>query len=498
MKKLLYIFAALVAVAAIASCNKENPQPSVKKLTVVSSDLNFNSSGGSGTIVVEADGAVSASSEKPWATTSVSGNTITVNVGPWDKLESRSSKITVTCGNESADVVLLQRGTTLELDGLSIVDPVYLNGSSETYSFSYSSPSQLSAEAVNSWIGVQVSGDQIVITPETNPDKAVRRGSVRLTYGSVTVTIPIAQYPIFENTADWRLSFVEKKEEGEKVNTYFKNTVAADHGKYFLYYTTPGRLNNSGLSESDFVRDVLVDETAAIVWEKVASDNNRYSFGSYLSSETSTVFYTGVDDGEYLVWAVGFDTLGEPTGWYSVASVQVGEVSPYEKWLGEWTVPCAGRTDVWTVEPNVVDESYKVWGFGGFDKDYSAAGAFVAIASFDAETQEMVFKVYENTAVSWTDASRGAMNALLSGNYTNVAGSTYYTSSIGTVICRAKLGDDGSTATLTGGTVTSGGAPATFHNIRWYGRYTNSSGGKSAVSWSNSETAIPTTLTRKE
>ena len=51
MKKLLYIFAALVAVAAIASCNKENPQPSVKKLTVVSSDLNFNSSGGSGTIV---------------------------------------------------------------------------------------------------------------------------------------------------------------------------------------------------------------------------------------------------------------------------------------------------------------------------------------------------------------------------------------------------------------------------------------------------------------
>ena len=49
MKKLLYIFAALVAVAAIASCNKENPQPSVKKLTVVSSDLNFNSAGGSGT-----------------------------------------------------------------------------------------------------------------------------------------------------------------------------------------------------------------------------------------------------------------------------------------------------------------------------------------------------------------------------------------------------------------------------------------------------------------
>ena len=97
---------------------------------------------------------------------------------------------------------------------------------------------------------------------------------------------------------------------------------------------------------------------------------------------------------------------------------------------------------------------------------------------------------------SWNDSSRGAMNALLSGLYTNAEGKTYYTSGVGTVICRAKLSEDGLKATLTPGTVTSAGKPATFYCIRWYGRYTNSSGSRSGASIGDA-TDLPNTMTKK-
>ena len=61
-------------------------------------------------------------------------------------------------------------------------------------------------------------------------------------------------------------------------------------------------LETSGLSEPDFVRDVLVNETAAIVWEAVASYNYRYSFGAFLTNETSTDYYTGHLPQHPLVW----------------------------------------------------------------------------------------------------------------------------------------------------------------------------------------------------
>ena len=89
------------------------------------------------------------------------------------------------------------------------------------------------------------------------------------------------------------------------------------------------------------------------------------------------------------------------------------------------------------------------------------------------------------------------MNALLSGQYTNVEGKTYYYSGVGNVICRAKLSEDGLTADLTPGSVTSAGAPAFFYNIRWYGRYTNSSGSRSGVSWGGYETALPNVMTKQ-
>ena len=202
-----------------------------------------------------------------------------------------------------------------------------------------------------------------------------------------------------------------------------------------------------------------------------------------------------LDDGEYVGFAIGYDEDGYPTGWYTADPIKIGSLSPYQKWLGEWSVPRGEGTDTWIVTENVENESFKVSGISGIGADDNATGAFVAIVPFDSETNEMVFSVYENS-VTWNDSSRGAMNALLSGLYTNAEGKTYYTSGVGTVICRAKLSEDGLKATLTPGTVTSAGKPATFYCIRWYGRYTNSSGSSSGASIGDA-TDLPNTMTKK-
>jgi len=79
-----------------------------------------------------------------------------------------------------------------------------------------------------------------------------------------------------------------------------------------------------------------------------------------------------------------------------------------------------------------------------------------------------------------------------------VQGKTYYNSGVGNTICVAEMSADGATAQLTPRSVTSAGEPAFFYNIRWYGRYTTSTGSRSGVSWTGYETALPNVMTKQQ
>lgn len=497
MRKYLNIILAVLAIALLAACNKEKPvEDASAKLTVLNSQVTFDSKGGDGTIQVEADGTVSATSDRSWASVTVNGKTVSVHVDPWGKRESRYAKVTIQSGDEKTDVAVLQRGVTLSFDGLSLVEETTLFGEAGTYRFPFYSEKDLTVSSDSDWLEVRVEGDEIVVVTQENPEKSVRHGSIQCTYGDASSTVDFVQYPLFEKTPDWVLSFEGRTETASGMTAMFKNTVQADRGMYSLWLETPGAYASSGMTEPVFVRDVVASELILAISAAVASYNGKYSFGDFLTRETATDGWN-LEDGDYWIYAVGLDGDGYPTGWYAASLLKVGDPTPYQKWLGKWSVPRGSGTDTWVVEENVEDKSYKVSGIGGFEGNEYAEGAFVAIVNFDAETEEMVFAVWENTTVTWQDSSRGTMNALLSGQYTNVAGSTYYNSGVGNVICRAKLSEDGLTAELVPGSVTSGGAPATFHNIKWYGRYTNSSGSRSGVSWTGYENALPNTMTKQ-
>ena len=245
----------------------------------------------------------------------------------------------------------------------------------------------------------------------------------------------------------------------------------------------------------DYVFTTFAMATRDEILAKVAS-GELAAFDDGLLSGASTLTAENVAGDVYVV-VVAFGENQFYTGDYAVVEVAVPDLMPaYYKWLGEWNVPRGEGADTWVVVENVPMESFKVWGIAGFDANDFAEGAFIAIVPYDPATGEMVFKVYENLDVTWQDSSRGTMNGLLSGQYTNVAGKTYYNSGVGNTICRALMAEDGKTAELTPRSVTSGGAPAFFYNIRWYGRYTSSSGSRSGVSWTNYETALPNTMTK--
>jgi hypothetical protein len=492
------LLSALALVAAV-SCRKTNEQAIEwrTELQVVSSDLVFAPVGGSGTAVLNLSGA-NVTSNASWCQASVSGETVSVTVDEWGGLESRYAKLTASRGGESLDISVIQYG--VNMGGVAIEPEVTAYAQGGTFSFPCATNAMVRASSSADWLTVSLDGDVLKLDLTANPDKATRVATVSIDVGDIVREVTVIQFPAFENTPDWVVTYSGIQVYSGKQYATLTNTVSADHGLYLLTLATPAEFASSGLSEADFVRGLALDYRAAILEaiEYYAAQGYDYTFADFLLTGTDFDYFSLLEDGDYFGYAIGFDGRGYPTGWYTADLFEVGGLTPYQKWLGNWSVPRGDGADTWIVAQNVENESFLVSGIAGFDADRNAPGAFVAVVPYDPETNEMVFKVYENTEVMWEDSSRGVMNALLSGQYTNVQGKTYYNSGVGNTICRAAMSEDGATAQLTPRSVTSAGEPAFFYNIRWYGRYTTSSGSRSGVSWTGMETALPNVMTKQQ
>ena len=618
MKKYIYpIFAALSALLLLSACQEEK-EVVVKKpvLKVVSSDVIFGVEGGQGTIVVEADAAVSVTSERPWVQTSVSGNTITVTVSELNPSpQSRYSRLTITAGSDKTYVTVHQFGEVF--DGMKMSDVTVANtGTTMRYAFKANMTVNVTAD--QPWVHCEMDEENegiLIVTVDKHEGFGTRFATVSFTAGTHSGSMKITQEPTYGEIAGWKVEDTDGRFVFPDQIDVIKVTPPADMASvpYYWGVMDPGELVGKNIpafirelatstkeaadagqitlckgSDSDELQNLPSTAKAVII----LFDDQNYPTGQYalvdfsvpdrgpvktlvdgwdivhtggtFEQPTQTDVFTvtpkaGYEDVKYIATVVkkentpsvedfafttfAMDTREEIlakvasgelpnfdaglstgtttltaenmagdvyvvvvafgdnqfyTGEYQFAEIALPDITPaYYKWLGEWSVPRGDGADTWIVTENVPMESFKVSGIAGFDADDYAVGAFVAIVPYDVATGEMVFKVYENLDVTWQDSTRGTMNALLSGQYTNVQGKTYYNSGIGNTICRAKLADDEQTAELTPRSVTSGGAPAFFYNIRWYGRYTSSSGSRSGVSWTGYETALPNTMTKK-
>ena len=204
-----------------------------------------------------------------------------------------------------------------------------------------------------------------------------------------------------------------------------------------------------------------------------------------------------VNVGDYYLVAIGFGDNSFVTGKYQYSLVSIGDVRPpFFKWVGNWNVSRKNtkydEMDVWEITIKDMDKkTLNIHGIEGFDNP----ARYDAEATVDEETGELVLRT--QNCGQYQDDTRGTITVLLSGQYTNVNGKTYYSSSLNVVLLRGTLSEDSSSAVLNPGSVTSAGSPASFFNIQFYGRYTNASGGTSAVSWNAGPTQIPQTITRR-
>lgn len=110
MKK-IYLFLIALPLFFLVACESGEGDYEVRKtIKVVTSDLTFQPSGGTGTVVIEAQEAVTAVSSRSWCTTSVNGGTVTVTVSEYDGLDNRYADILITSGQETAKVTVHQYG----------------------------------------------------------------------------------------------------------------------------------------------------------------------------------------------------------------------------------------------------------------------------------------------------------------------------------------------------------------------------------------------------
>ena len=93
MKKITSIFALLLCVFVFSCSNDDDKETS--SLQIVSSNVTFESAGGTGTIKVNAISEITATSNKDWCTVSVNGDIINVSVIENNDMSGRTAAVTM-------------------------------------------------------------------------------------------------------------------------------------------------------------------------------------------------------------------------------------------------------------------------------------------------------------------------------------------------------------------------------------------------------------------
>lgn len=603
------LLAALALAGLLASCQKKEQDVAVKKaLKVVRSEVIFGVEGGEGSILVEAEEAVTAVSERAWCQVAVDGNTIRVSVPEANPGKmSRYARIIIKSGAGESHVTALQYGEVfsgLEMEDLT-VEP---EGTEVRYSYVANMTVRLSSD--QPWIHFTTDPETSVVTMKVDANNGFgyRFATVSYTAGTNSGSAQVIQETSFGELSGWTVEdtdgrfvfpdqidaitvtpsaqmasvpycwdlFDPDELDGEHILDFVKEKALsykslADEGKltfckgadtreftnprsvmkalvccfdernyptgqYVLVdVAVPARgpvkqaLDGWDIEHTDATwaypnqTDVFtitpkagyedVKYIATVVKKGDVADVEDFAFTNFamntrqsildkvtagdlpsfeagLSSGTTTV---SIDNavGDVYVVVVAFGDNKFYTGDYEATEFAVADIKPaMYSWVGSWKVVRKNdkydTVDTWVISVKETDKTLRIIG----------VESFTDLTRYDvAATTDEEGRLVVKTQItgSYEDSSRGHVDVLLSGQYDDTkAGKTYYTSSLNVVLFRGTLSEDGASADLEPGVING----YYFNNIQFYGRYKNSSGGTSAVTWNAGPTAIPQTITR--
>lgn len=477
MKKIFYILATALGLAAFAAC--EDGEGDVisfgnQNLKVTEANLLFGPNGGTNTVTVEALDPITATSSSSWASVSVSGSTVAVTAPAYTSNESRYAKITIKAGDETTTVTAQQTGVIVK-----DFNPQNISAASKpcSYSFPFVSNAEMTASADVDWISTSIAKgngvDTLKIFLLENPTIDPRAGNVTYAAGTYTGTIKVNQAGALIRNDNWTITYEGlTKVDGKSHDDFLVTVGGEDTGNYAFAVVPASTYTASGLDQEDFIATVI-----APLLE-----------GEDLTSETEHFYYTKLENNDYIAYAVGLTDTYLTTGYYQYLEFTIDrEKTPYEKWLGTWSVPRGdGNTDEWIITEDVEDESVKIQGICGTTPDWMGNDNG-AIAEFYPGYD---FLVINNGQVvdNWEDPDYGNLDFTL-------FGTIEYNGSIVRVsgnyqICVLAM-DSESSASVNGLSVNIG-VELPLHGMRYFGIVSAGGLGFNGIT----EQTFPATMTK--
>ena len=361
MKKYIYhILAAFSAVLLLGACHQEEEVVEKTSLKVVSSDVIIGVEGGTGTIVVEADQAVTATADRPWCQVSVSGNAITVTVSePNLNPSSRYSRLTIKAGTEETGVTVHQYGEIF--DGMDLSD-VDVPREGATFRYSYKANMTVQMNSDQPWIHFEQDEEEeeaglIRVVVDENTDFGTRFATVSFTAGTNTGSMKVTQAPKVGKITGWTVANpggrFEFPDQIDEITVTPSADMMAATNLYAFKVVPKDDLQEKGMENYavSFAEEVRTDVLAKVktgFYEKFAD--------GVLSGFTTRNYYNLAAT----VWGivVCFDVDGYPTGQYYYQEVSIPDRGPVKQLVDGWDIAHTDatyvhpvQTDVFTVTP---------------------------------------------------------------------------------------------------------------------------------------------------
>ena len=357
MKKYIYlIFAALSALLMLSACRREQPVE-VKKpaLKVVSSNVVFGVEGGEGTIVVEADGTVSVTSERPWVQTSVNGNTITVTVSELNPSpQSRYSRLTIQAGSEKTYVTVHQFGEIF--DGMKMED-VTVASAGTTMRYGFKANMTVNVTADQPWVHCEMDEENegvLVVTVDKHEGFGTRFANVSFTAGTHSGSMKITQEPTYGAVSGWTVEDTDGRFVFPDQIDVIEVTPPADMATAPYYWGVLDPSELAGKNIPAFIRELAASTKEAVDAGQVTLCKGADSDELQNLPSTAKAIIIVFDDQNY------------PTGQYAVIDVAVPDRGPKKQLVDGWEISHDGGTfvapdqvDVFTITPKAGYEDVK-------------------------------------------------------------------------------------------------------------------------------------------
>lgn len=488
MKKIFYLAIALTAALAVFSCQQEKDADGSRylpgaALEIISKDVVFAPQGGSGSIVVNTQQTLTATSDRPWAVLTVAGNRVTVTVDRNENIDSRYSTIKLSTGDATAEITAQQFG----------LNSAYAWEDSYVFPYGGGELELPYGESGTVWVDVSDADWITAVVDEENHlihftvAKSIynyeRTATVTVTIGETytrELTFTQQKNPAGLNPGEeepmtftiepaWKPYYVVPQSNDQDYSTVGVEVEEDSHaGRYFIKVVPASEINTTDPDELQLYLNRHAPE-----WAAASPQIHRASAEEEIEA---------LPMGNYVVGAIGVNNDNQINGSVAFAVFSVTKVlSPYEKFLGTWSFDRNGTEDIWTVTEKVPNKTYNLTGIDGNT-------VITAEAEFNATDGTVTLKAQANLGENTVSTSSGNVTgqAAVYGRILYNGTEYYVTGSY--PIFTVSFNADASVGTLTPGTV---GTNLGDFDLIGFGLYTIV--GESAYSATN-KASLPATI----